>query len=464
MGYSSGMRRGVVIALAVVIALILGGWLVAQHMLGSDLVRSTLEQQLSDRLGQPVHIGAASASIYPRVGVDLRDVTIGSSSGITVGRVQLGTGLRALLSHQIANAEVVVADGRIPWPLPFALTPTSSSGGASTGITITSINRIAFQNITIVSSLPPLTVSLDAALDGDRIEIGQLDARTGKTRLHASGALDSISRMSGTLNVTGDLEVDGYDATGLSATVALAHDTITLAPLAFGILNGRFQGRLVANLAGAAPRVEVAGDVTNVDMAQVMQRSGAPGALTGKLHGHIQVSAVGSDGTALVRTASGKLNVEIANGTIPHLDLVRTVVLAFGKPDAAASAGSGSAFDSLGGPFALANGTVSSDALALRSRDFDMDASGRLHLESGAVDSRGNVVLSSDLTAQAGTDLRRYAAQDGRVIVPVTVSGTLTKPTPFVDVAAAAQRAVGNEVKRRLGKFVGGLIKKKGGG
>ena len=54
------MRRGLAIAVAALIVLIAGGWLVVRHMLASDLVRSTLEQQLTDRLGQPVHIAATA--------------------------------------------------------------------------------------------------------------------------------------------------------------------------------------------------------------------------------------------------------------------------------------------------------------------------------------------------------------------------------------------------------------------
>jgi hypothetical protein len=71
------------------------------------------------------------------------------------------------------------------------------------------------------------------------------------------------------------------------------------------------------------------------------------------------------------------------------------------------------------------------------------------------------VQLSRELTAQAGADLRRYAEEDGRVIVPVTVSRTLGRPLVFVDVAAATRRALGNELKRRATGFLGGLFKKK---
>ena len=94
-----------------------------------------------------------------------------------------------------------------------------------------------------------------------------------------------------------------------------------------------------------------------------------------------------------------------------------------------------------------------------------MDApTGRLHVETSAVDAAADVELSKELTAQSGTDLRRYAQEDGRVIVPATIHGTLEHPTVFVDVAEATRRALSNEIRRRARDFFGGLFKKKKGG
>ena len=72
-----------------------------------------------------------------------------------------------------------------------------------------------------------------------------------------------------------------------------------------------------------------------------------------------------------------------------------------------------------------------------------------MHIASGALSARANVVLSPELTAQAGVDLRRYAQEDGRVVVPATIGGTLQQPTVSLDVAAAARRALTNELERR---------------
>ena len=72
-------------------AVLLAGilYVAASRILASDLVRSTLQQQLSTALGQPVSISAASASIYPRVAVDLHSVAIGDPVSVSVEKIRV---------------------------------------------------------------------------------------------------------------------------------------------------------------------------------------------------------------------------------------------------------------------------------------------------------------------------------------------------------------------------------------
>ena len=146
---------------------------------------------------------------------------------------------------------------------------------------------------------------------------------------------------------------------------------------------------------------------------------------------------------------------------MPKLDLVRPIVLAFGKPSGAPAPGSGSGFSRLAGTFALANGVVSSKDIAMAAHDFDMNGQGSVELASGALSARGDVVLSPELTAQAGVDLRRYAQEDGRVVVPATVGGTLQQPSVALDIAAATRRALENELERRARGFFDDLFRKR---
>lgn len=458
------MRRALLIAVVLLGLGAAGLWVAARWTLGSDLVRQTIERQLSARLGQPVRVESAAASIFPHISLDLHRVTIGQPASVQAGRIQLLTGLRGLLSRRVEGAEVVVEDGQLAWPMPFSLAPRSAAAPAAPSFTVASVRRIVFRRVTVVTGLPPVTIDLDAALQGDRLTIEKVAAVSGATRLDASGAIDSLARLEGRLDVKGALAFAGYDISDLAATLGIAPGRLSLGPFAFAAFGGRYQGRLDLDLTRSTPHVQLNGDVAGVDVAALLKKSGAPDALTGRLSGHVALAGAGSDAATLLRAARGTFTATVVDGTLPRLDLVRPIVLAFGKPAGAPPAGSGSAFSSLGGAFTLASSTVASQNFALHSRDLDLAGKGSLRIDTGAVNARADAVLSRELTAQAGADLRRYALEDGRVVVPVTISGPLGQPTVFVDVLAAGRRALGNEIKRRATDLIDSLFKKKKGG
>jgi uncharacterized protein involved in outer membrane biogenesis len=231
--------------------------------------------------------------------------------------------------------------------------------------------------------------------------------------------------------------------------------------LSLRALGGRFRGSLEADTARTVPRLRMTGRVDSVDVRDVMKATGSAGGITGQLGGTVSLTGTGADAASLLRSSEGSISAAVTNGTMPNLDLVRAIVLAFGKPSGAPPEGSGSSFSRLGGTFALAAGTLSSNDLTMTSRDFDLAGRGSLRLATGGVDARVDVVLSKELTAQAGVDLRRYAQENGHVVVPATIGGTLQQPTVFIDVAAATGRALRNELKRRATTLLEKLFKKK---
>ena len=499
------MLRKLLIAVVVLLVLAAGLYVVAARVLGSGLVRTTLEQQLSARLGQPVRIGAASAAIYPRVAIDLRDVSIGAPAGVTAGRVRVVTGLRPLLSRIIQDAEIIVEDGELRLPLPFDLFPSAPGAAApptESPLTVVSIQTIELRRFTLAAGDERWVVDADCTLAGDRLDVARLTTHAKTTRLHGSGAVTSLSRTEGQFTVTGDpLDLDeliafGSAATGpsttaapsatagsplridlnltapsgtfaahqfrdLSTTTVITSGSLSLAPLAVAAFGGRFNGRLDADARKAVPLVRLNGRVEGLDMTEVMKAAGSDGGITGQLGGRVDLSAAGTDSDALLRTARGSIAAAITNGTMPRLELVRSIVLAFGKPSGGPPEGSGSAFSRLGGTFALANSVVTSNDIHMASRDFDLDGAGSVALVSGAISGRGDVRLSRELTAQAGVDLRRYAQEDGQVVVPATFGGTLQQPTVALDVAAATRRALGNEIQRRAKSLFDDLFRRR---
>jgi hypothetical protein len=158
----------------------------------------------------------------------------------------------------------------------------------------------------------------------------------------------------------------------------------------------------------------------------------------------------------MLRSARGTGSASIVKGSIKRLNLVRTVILFFGRP--APDAGdSTDRFDQLDVRFSLANRLVQAEALSLASPDADMAGSGALHLDTDALNGRVDVTLSETLSRQAGTDLYRYTREGNRVVLPAALGGTLTNPRLTIDVGAAAKRGLRNEVERRLKDIFDGL-------
>lgn len=498
------MRRAL---LLVVILLLLAGsvYIAATRVLASDYARVALEQQLAVRLGQPVRIGRLSAAVYPRVAVDLHDVAIGSPAAVTLAHVRLVTGLRALFSRTISDGQVIVRDSRLILPLPIdftRMTSGTSPAAAGPGLIVASVRVISLENVELVAPSHVMRIDLRGSLTGDRLDIERLAMRGRSSRIDGKGTLTSVALVEGSIEATADpLDLDElmaiasaftsptsdaqqkretatsmrltvaltatkgqfatYTFSNLSTTLALSTGTVTLAPLAVRAFGGQFNGRLETDTSDGAPQLRLRGRVDGLDVAPLMKANGTAGGVTGTLGGTVTLAASGNDAATVLQMAHGTIVAAITNGTIERLDLVRTVVLAFGKPSGVLPEGSGSAFARLGGTFALARRTLTSDDFSLASRDFDVKGRTTLQLTTGALDAHGNVALSPELTAQAGTDLRRYAQQDGRVIVPAIVGGTIQQPQVTVDIQAAAARAFQNELQRRATTFFDELLKRK---
>jgi AsmA protein len=251
----------------------------------------------------------------------------------------------------------------------------------------------------------------------------------------------------------------GIEFAKLASTLALSRGGVTLEPFAVGVFDGTLKGRLHLETAGATPEATLEAEVAGLDAARVAAFAGSTGVLTGRLAGQLALEARGVTAEAVFQSARGRAAVSVTDGTLPGLDLVGPVVLAFGKPDPSKPIENSRAFSRVGGTFTLANGVLQSNDLALDSRDVDLTGRGTLRVTGAVADVRANLVLSEALTAQAGRDLVRYAREGSRVVLPATITGPLASPTVFIDIQAAAGRALRNEVEDQIRKALGRLKK-----
>jgi uncharacterized protein involved in outer membrane biogenesis len=495
------MRRIILWLVGVVLLVFLCAAGFVYWFFSGDGLRRAIEQQASSWLGQPVTVGRARAGIFPRATIRLGDVRIGSPARLSLADVDVSTDFRQLLSRRIQDATVTVSNSRIELPLPSvapgggaASGTAAPSGAGASALEIVSVRAIALDDIVIVSRGKEIRLSAESALAGNRLTLSRFSARSGTTTLDADGEIDLSPGIEARVRVTANrLDVDellaladaftpppGSSAGGRSVPAKLAArvsaetataggvevkqfateldvngDRVALAPLTFQLFGGRYQGSARAEL-GKALTLSITSRLQDLDVAQLAAFGGSPNTISGRLTGAGTFSGSGADIAGVLQSASGMGTATITDGAIQRLNLVRTVVLFFGRPAPDTAEGS-DRFERIDANFSLANQVFRADALSMRSRDADLVGSGTLDIDTQALNGQMDLSLSEELSKQAGTDLIRYTREGNRVVLPARLGGTIAAPRITIDATAAAKRGLRNEVERRLKGILGTL-------
>jgi len=486
------MRRILIIIAATLVVLFLVATIGLYWFFSGDGMRRALEQQATSWLGQPVRIKEAQAQLFPRPGIGLSGVEVGEPVRLTLSAVDLSTDLRALLNRRIEDASVVISDSSIQLPLPFTIPENNDAStpqpAAQGGVEVVSVREISLRDVRILSRGREVRVSADSSLNGSHLTLRRFSAESGGTSLQVEGEADLEPRVDAKLKATANkidldellalaeafsperraarrssppppmkvavsISADTATAAGVQVTefttqMSLDGDRFALSPMTFGLFGGSYDGSLKGRL-GDTLSVTLQPRAKGLNVAQLAAFGGSPDTIAGTLSGNGTFSAQGADLSAVLATANGKGTASIVDGTIKRLNLVRTVVLFFGRP-APDTAAASDQFDRIDVSFSLANKIFRADMFSLRSRDADLNGSATLALETGMIDGTIDMILSEELSAQAGTDLARFTRDEGRIVLPAKLGGTLEQPRITINATAAIKRGLQNEIERRF--------------
>ncbi|HEV3061213.1 MAG TPA: AsmA-like C-terminal region-containing protein [Vicinamibacterales bacterium] len=488
----------------------------ARSVLAHDGVRTEIAGRLSQALGQPVSIGGIGASIYPRVTVNLDNLSIGPQANIRVGTLGIGTDFRALLSRRIEHGSMRLTGARIQLPLPVFASPSPADAPPpatrAAPVEIVSIDEIVLSGVEIVSGARTLRGDIELVPQGSGVLVRKVSLRADDATINITGRIADLSGPTGELSVkAGALDfsrllafVSDFSAhAGLSAgqnpaapasarasastrpsTMNLAvtmeadratlgtlaieklsgraritSDGMTLDPIAFGVFGGRYEGSLALTL-GEVPDFRLRARLSSIDMTAATRFAGSPNTITGQLSGDIDVAGRGLEASRVAKSARGTVRMNITNGVVKNLGLIQAVVVATSMRSGALSQGSGSRdepFTRLGGTLTLANGEGTTQNLQFESKDVSLGAAGAVRLDGTVVDLKGRAQLSEALSQQAGSDLLRYTQEQGRVTLPATIGGSVENLRVRIDAADLAKRAVRNRATDEAQKAVKGL-------
>ena len=513
------MKRVLIVAAALVVLAVIGVALLARSIFTGDRVRAAVEAQVSAALGQPVTIGGIGASVYPRVTMDLTGVSIGRPVRIQLATIHVGTGLRALLSRRIEQADVRIDGARLILPLPsFGSTApaVAPDPGARPPVEIVSIDEIVLTNVEVVSGERTLRGDIELVPHGAGVQIRKVALTADTTVMTITGDLTTLAPMAGDLDLRADaLDLDRLAAflgdfaaasvapasatapstpasasappvssaigrlvigmkvdsmttgslllSNVTATASIDSRGVLFEPLDLGVFGGRYYGNMFVSF-DDTPAFSWHAKVTDVDTAALMAFAGSPGTLTGRLSGSFDLDGTGLQMDQALRTAHGRSRIDITDGTIAGLQLVRTLVTATsGRGGLVASAGAalaghdrsgGERFSRFGATLQLAHGVIETADVTMTSADVELSAAGTLSLAAMTTDLTGRARLSEALSQQAGTDLYRYTQDGGRVTLLVRVTGPIERLSVGVDVGDVARRAIRNKATEEARKLI----------
>ncbi len=296
-----------------------------------------------------------------------------------------------------------------------------------------------------------------AVLDQNRLE-GEVDIQISNppqitARLNA-GDLD-LSKVSGGDTADGASDTEGWSKAPIDASfLALANGKIRLQAksiavpgMTFGksdltlsldrsravlqmhpasLFSGQLNGQVVANNRNG---LSVGGNLkaANIDINEALETLGDIKRLSGAGSGNLEFLGVGQSEDQIMRSLSGKGDIEVGRGVISGLDLDR--LMGRGK-----GSGGTTVFNSLTASFTMKNGDLTNKDLLMQLDNFRADGTGRIGLGARDIDYLFTPVA---LRANSGQGIS----------VPVRIKGPWSDPSIKPDLTKVIEAAAEGKVK-----------------
>jgi uncharacterized protein involved in outer membrane biogenesis len=438
--------------------------------LRSDAVRQTIVTQASAAFGMPVQIDTARAAVFPRLGVELLNVTVGDPSRLRLDRVSFATGFRVIWTRRVEDADIQLTGGSLDASLLAALagrladTPAAKTPADTLGpLAIVSIRSIRLRDVTLSAGGERFPISVDASLQDDQLRLTNGVASVRDAAVQFDGAVTPRPfRLTADITAP-DAMIGGHRAESLKARLNATPTAIVLDSITFELAGGHVQARASFDISRPNAPVNYRGRVSGIDVTRLgAAHGGQQKTVTGRLGATFAVDApIDADSSALLENARGSIALDIRDGRMPGIEVVRQAVLRFAnRADQAPRVDASDAFSELTASLALQSGAARLAQLTMKAEDFDITGNGTLSLVNWRIALDVDVTLTEALSQQAGRDLYRYARDGRRIVLPAIIGGTLFEPTATVDVGRAAGRALKNKAQEEIESFLERALKR----
>ncbi len=297
-------------------------------------------------------------------------------------------------------------------------------------------NRLAGEADITIADPPQIVARLNTdALDLSRVTDAEPGSGGGTGA--ASSAADGwskapidaspLSLANGKIRLTAkSIAVPGMQFGASDLTLGLDRSRAVLEMHPATLFSGQLNGQVVANNRNG---LSVGGDLkaSGINLKQALSTLADVDRLSGTASGAFQFLGVGQSEDQIMRSLSGKGNVDVGSGVISGFDLDRLMGRGTGS-------GGTTVFDSLTASFSIDKGVLTNSDLLMSLKNFRADGEGKVNLGARTLDY---LFTPTALRANAGQGIS----------VPVRIHGPWSSPSITPDLTKVIEVAAEGKVK-----------------
>lgn len=186
--------------------------------------------------------------------------------------------------------------------------------------------------------------------------------------------------------------------------------------------------------------------------------------LKGTVVGKILLNALLGGGAPIDRTLRGKGNIAVNDGVLTNVDLISKIQQITGLIGLPQDQRQGvTTFKTLKADFTLGGGVADIQRLSLQSPVMEANGGGKMTLASPSLDLGIEVALSPQISARAGSGKAAtfFKDSEGRVVVPLKITGPAKGPSVKLDSEKLVKKGVGQLLEKGKGSLLDRLFKRR---
>ncbi|TKB77579.1 MAG: AsmA family protein [Nitrospira sp.] len=233
-----------------------------------------------------------------------------------------------------------------------------------------------------------------------------------------------------------------------------------LKSLAFRLFDGEVkgQGKLIAG--SDMPPFKGAVAIQGLQLGPALNAvAETPISISGTAGADLSVQGRGFSMPDLTKALEGTGHLAVKDGKIEGVNLLQEVVSALNVAGISLGDAKATAFSTIETDLAVKQGVLKVQRLLMDSHDFQATGGGTI-----GFDQRLNLAVNLNLSQEvsqkiaAASPVVKIALKDGRLSLPLTITGTAQAPAYGVDVKGLSAK-VQEQVKKKVEEAVGGLLK-----